>query len=88
MQKTTTTDEEYAKPYGLQKMIEAWEADQEAESGIMADPHMNMAAVLRRMDRTDAKRLPALFGRAGGDHVAWSAYNSLFIPNRREEVTS
>lgn len=87
MQKTTT-EEEYPKPYGLQKMIEAYEADQEAESGIMADPHMNMAAVLRRMDRCDARRLPALFGRAGGDHVAWSAYNSLFIPYLRKGVVA
>ncbi len=80
MQKTTTTEEEYAKPYGLRKMIAAWEADRDAESGIITDPHRNMAARIKQMDRCDAKRLPALFGRAGGDHVAWSAYNSLFIP--------
>jgi len=39
------------------------------------NPHMNMAAILTRIERSDAKKMPTLFGQGPAMTViAWRSY--------------
>lgn len=65
------------------RMVQAERENIEAEGimeslGLIRAPNQ-MAALIKKMDRADARRMPALFGTAGREGQAFAAFEKMEV---------